>query len=59
MVGENTSDYVFVDFQAEGARDDQCDSWTSESGIAALEFDDDPDEFLRWTFKPGLALRRL
>ena len=56
VLGKNTSDDIFVDFDAESERDDVCDSWTTVAGIALLQIDDGIDKFPRWTFGSGSSV---
>ena len=54
VLGEHTSDNVFIDVESERFVDLLCDSRASESWIALLQFDDSLDELLRWA--PGAWL---
>jgi hypothetical protein len=53
MSGENTSDDIFVDLNAEDEGDDVCDAWTAIAGIALLQFDDCSEEYPGRAFRPG------
>ena len=60
MLGENATNEVPVDLDAERGRDDQRDARTAEAGIAALELDDCVNEICGGSLGAGLAalLRR-
>src|SRR5436190_1769570 len=47
---EHPADDIFVDIDAEGMHNLLCDAGTANTGIAAFEFDDCVDEYLRWPF---------
>src|SRR5215469_14784814 len=59
VMGENSANYVFVDFDVERQGDLLSDSWTSPIGITLLHFDDRMNEFWARSFRAGLpaALR--
>ena len=52
VLGKNTSDDIFVDFDAESEGDDVGNAWTAIAGIALLQLYDGRDEFPRWAFRP-------
>ena len=60
VLREHPPDDIFIDIDAEGVRNLLCDAGTANTGIAALEFDDRVDEFLRWLFwaRASMAPRR-
>jgi len=53
VLREYAADDVFVDIDAKGTGDLLGDTGAADPGIAALELDDQVDEFLRWLFGPG------
>ena len=48
VLREHAADDVFVDIDAKGTRNLLGNAGTASPGIAAFEFDDRVDEFLRW-----------
>jgi hypothetical protein len=56
VLGQNSANHVLVDLDAEGSPDDERNLRTAEPWIALLEFDDHPDEILRWSFGTWLTL---
>ena len=54
VVGENPSNYVFVDFDLERQGDLLCDSRTAPVAVTLLHFDDHLDEFCARPFRAGL-----
>ena len=58
-MGENSSNYVFVDLDVERQGDLLSDSRTAPMGITLLHFDDRMNEFSARSFRAGLpaALR--
>ena len=53
VMGENSSNHVFVDFDLERQGDLLGDSWTAPVGITLLRFDDRTDEFCARPFRAG------
>src|SRR5271169_3495239 len=56
VLREHAADDVFVDLEAKDARNFLRNAGTASAGIAALEFDDRVDEFLRWAFWTGPSM---
>jgi hypothetical protein len=54
VFGQHAVHDVLVEVDPERLRDDACDSWTAESRIARLEFDDGPDDAFVRPFRSGL-----
>ncbi len=61
MLGQNSSDDILVDLDAEDFVDLFCNSWTAKTRIASLHLDDGVDDIPRWPLGAGLppgSLRR-
>ena len=56
VLRQHAADDVFIDIDAKGTRNLLCDAGTANAGIAALEFDDRVNEFLRWPLGAGASM---
>jgi hypothetical protein len=56
VMGENSSNHVFVNGKVEGQGDLFSDSRTTPAGIALLHIDDRIDEFCTRSLRAGLRL---
>src|SRR5262245_20970837 len=56
VLRKHAADDVLIDVDAKGTRNLLGDAGTASSGIAALEFNDRVDEFLRWAFWAGPSM---
>ena len=56
VMGENSSNHVFVDFDLERQGDLLCDSRIAPVGVTLLHFDDRTVEFCARTFRAGLPV---
>ena len=57
MFLQDTSNQVLVDVDSKRRGDDQGDSGAAEQRVTALDFDDDPNEFLGWPLRPRSSPR--
>src|SRR5262245_9485976 len=56
VLRKHAADDVLIDVDAKGTCNLLGDAGTASSGIAALEFNDRVDEFLRWAFWAGPSM---
>ena len=56
VLGEHTSDYVFINVESERFVDLLRDSWATKSGITSFEFNNDPNKIIRRAFRAGLCV---
>ena len=56
MLGEHTSDHVFIDVESERFVDLLRDPGAAKMGIALFQFNNDPNEIIRGAFRTRLSV---